>query len=211
MAQAIPAIIAVVGAAASYSNTQSTARKQDNAAARSIRNQGKKQAELDARVNQEVQSLQGSNAADERAKALTNYTDTVRKGSGDITAGLTPGIGSQAFQDSGQKAAAGTLDYANNIAGLMSRIDAPTMQRRGEAFGYGRLATDTNMLSREARGQAFLDQLRLSAIRRNPLLDAFSAAASSYGGGAGSGSAGGSGGGVPLGDWNMGSTIGATA
>lgn len=195
MAQAIPAIIAVVGAGMQVYNTQRTASKQDAAAARSIRNQSKKQEEVDARVNKEVQELSQSNSADERAKALSNYTDTVRQGSGEITAGLTPGIGSDIFKADAAKGAQGTLDYAGNIAGLMSRIDAPNMQRRGEAFGYGRLATDTNMLAREARGQAFLDELRMRSIVRNPWMDAAGSALQSYGSsggsfGAGSGSTG---------------------
>lgn len=210
-AAALPLIATLVGTGASLYNTQQTAKKADSAQARLIRNQARKQGELDQRVNKEVQDLSQSNSADERAKALTNYTDTVRRGSSDITAGLTPGIGSAAFKDAGKAATDGTLGYANNIADLMSRIDAPTMQRRGEAFGYGRLATDTNMLAREARGQAFLDELRMRQVQRNPWLDALSGVASGFGGSGASfgGSSGGSA--VPLGDWNMNPTTGATA
>ncbi len=186
MALATSTIVALAAAAAaagtSAYNTNQTAKKQDRALAGSIRNQDKKQQEIDARINKEVQELSQSNSADERAESLANYTDTVRKGSGDITAGLTPGIGSDAFKADAAKGAQGTLDYAGNIAGLMSRIDAPSMQRRGEAFGYGRLATDNNMIAREARGQAFLDELRLRSIQRNPWLDAAAATMSSYGG-----------------------------
>ena len=209
MAQAIPAIIAVVGAGVQAYNTQRTANKQDQAAARSIRNQSKKQEEVDARVNKEVQELSQSNSADERAKALSQYTDTVRQGSGEITAGLTPGIGSDIFKADAAKGAQGTLDYAGNIAGLMSRIDAPNMQRRGEAFGYGRLATDTNMLAREARGQAFLDELRMRSIVRNPWMDAAGAAMQSYGSSGGSfGMGGGGGNGTAASTWSGGGTGG---
>ena len=39
----------------------------------------------------------------------------------------------------------------------MARIEAPRLQRQGEAFDYGRLATDIDGLSREAAGQSFID------------------------------------------------------
>jgi hypothetical protein len=79
--------------------------------------------------------------------------------------------------------------YANDTAGLMAGIDAPGLQRQGEGFGYGRLATDINLLGRESQGNNFIDELMVNiARRRNPGLDAAAALLSGLGkAGAGSG------------------------
>ena len=34
----------------------------------------------------------------------------------------------------------------------MARADAPGMQRQGEGFGFGKLATDIGLMQRESRG-----------------------------------------------------------
>lgn len=154
-------------------NTQRTARKQDNALADSIRNQSRKQREADARVQQEVESLQGSTSADEREAALTDYTNQLRTNRAAMDSGLTgQAYGSDAFKERGQEASGKVGEYADKSAGLMARIDAPAYQRLGEGFSRGRLATDVGLLAREASGQSFLDELRLRAIRRNPWMDA---------------------------------------
>jgi len=45
------------------------------------------------------------------------------------------------------------------------------MQRQGEAFGYGHLATDIGLIGRESAGQRFIDELRLNSIRRSAGMD----------------------------------------
>ena len=56
-------------------------------------------------------------------------------------------------------------------AGIQARIDAPQLQRQDEAFGYGRAATDLDLIRRESQGDEFVNQLRLRAIRRRPGMD----------------------------------------
>lgn len=188
---AIALALAAASAGAQYYNTTQTNKRTDNALAGQIRNQGEKQKQADAKVNEEVASLQKSRSEESRVKSLDSYMDTLRKGRGKLEAGLTPNIGSDAFRADSAAAAQGVEDFAGDRAGLMARIDAPTMQRQQEAFGYGNLGTDLNLISREASGQNFLDELRVKrASQRNAGLDALSA----FLGGAAGGMAGGAGG-----------------
>lgn len=154
-----------------YENTRRTANKQDGQAAQGIRNQAAKQRVADARVDEEVQKLKGSTAEDERRERLADYMTTIQRSKGGMTAGLTPQVGSQAFKGDSAEAAAGVEAATADRAGLLSRVDAAGMQRQGEGFGFGNLATDINRISREAKGDAFIDELRLRAIRRNPWMD----------------------------------------
>lgn len=153
-------------------NTNQTARRQDSAAAGAIRSQSRLQREADARVNDEVQNLEGSTAEDERAQRLNEYMGALRAGDANLTAGLTPGVGSEAFREDSAAAADSVRGGAGRTAGLMSRIDAAGMQRQGEGFGYGRLATDIGLIGRRSQGQEFMDSLRMRSIQRNPWIDA---------------------------------------
>lgn len=161
----------VISSAVQYENSEQTARRQDNQAATSILNQSRIQKSADTKVNDAVQELQGSNAADERQTRLDDYMGTLRRNRVATEEGLSPNVGSAAFKSDAGNAAAGVHDYAARTAGLLSRIDAPQLQRQGEAFGYGNLATDIQGIGRQSQGQSYIDQLRQNAIRRNAEMD----------------------------------------
>lgn len=186
--------LAATGAYVSYDNTKKTNRRADNALADQILNQSLKQREADRKVNDQVTELESSTSADERAKRLDDYMQTLRDSRGKLESGLTPNIGSEAFRKDAAGDAADVMQYAGDTAGLMARIDAANLQRQGEAFGYGNLATDLNLIGREAAGQNWLDELRVKrAARRNAGKDALAAflgGAGSAIGSAGAGSAG---------------------
>lgn len=174
--------LAVAGGAVSYNNTRNTQRRADDALATQIRNQTLKQRDADAKVNEQVQALEGSTAADERAQRLNDYMDTLRTNRGKLESGLTPNIGSEAFRADAADTAAGVTQHAGDTAGLLSRIDAANLQRQGEGFAYGNLATDLGLISREARGQNWLDDLRVKrAAQRNAGQDALAAVLSGAG------------------------------
>lgn len=186
--------LAAAAAGAQAHNTRQTAKRQDQQAAEGIRQQSARQREADAKVNEQVEALAGSTAEDARAKRLDDYLTGLRRNRSSMQAGLTPTIGSDAFRGDSARAAGDVQDYATRAADLMSRIDAPQMQRQGEAFGYGRLATDLGLIGRQAEGDDFINRLRMSAIRRNPWIDAASQVAGAYAGsmamsGAGAGAA----------------------
>lgn len=164
--------IMIAATGAKMYNQNQTLKKQDRALATSIRNQAGKQRQADARVNEELAKLEVSTAENQRQKNLLSYTDALRKRSGQMSAGLTPVIGSEAFQADSANAVEGVKQYADDNANLMASIDAPAYQRRDEAAGYGKMATDIGVIAREADGQAFLDKLRYDRIRANPWIDA---------------------------------------
>lgn len=160
-----------LSAGLAYENQRRTANKQDSQLAQSLRNQATKQRQADARVNEELAKLKESDASKERSQRLDDYMQAIRAASGKMTSGLVPMVGGEAFATDAAKAAEGVQDYATANAGLLSRIDAPSLQRQREGFGFGNLATDIGLIGREAQGQSFLDELRLRAIRRNPWMD----------------------------------------
>lgn len=164
--------LAAAGAGAQYYNTTRTEKRQDNQLAENIRGQARRQEEADAKVNEEVRKLEQSNAADERAGRLQQYFQTIGRNRRDVQGGITPGIGGAQFQGDADKAAAALDAYGGGQAALASRIDAPLVQRQGEGFSYGNLATDLSRIGREVAGQAFVDQVKLNRIRRDPWLDA---------------------------------------
>jgi len=176
------ALLLAASAATAWNNDQ-TIKRQDQQAANAIQNQGRIQRQVDSRIDDEVRQMEQSTAADERAKALEGYMTTLGRNRRSLEAGLTPAIGSNAFRESSAAATGDVNTYAQRAADLMSRIDAPAMQRQGEAFGYGKLATDVGTLARNAQSQSFLDEMRLRAIRKNPLIDLAAGAASAYAGG----------------------------
>ncbi|GAB2619840.1 hypothetical protein [Novilysobacter erysipheiresistens] len=193
MGQFIPLAIGLAGAAAQSAETKRVERKQDDQLAMSLIEQGKKQKEADTKVNEEVQELQASTAADERADRLDEYMQGLQRGrKGWESGGIDPAIGGDAFKADSAKAAEGVQQYAADTAGLVARMDAPGLQRQGEAFGYGNLTTDLGLIGRESQGQRFIDELRMRAIRRNPNVDLAAGVASGVAGAMGGGGMGGS-------------------
>lgn len=195
MGQFIPLAISLAGAAVQASESNRVARKQDEAQGQQLIQRGAKQRSADERVGEDVAKLEASRAEDERAQRLGEYMDTLKRGKNQATAGLTPQVGSGAFRDDAARAAADVLAGTEARAGLQARIDAPTLQRQGEAFGYGNLATDLGRIASDVAGQEFINRLRLAAIRRRPEADLLAGGLA----GAGQGMAGrGSGGGLKV-------------
>ena len=182
MGQFIPIAIALAGTAAQQAETQRVERKQDEKTAQGLLNQSRRQQEADRRVNDEIAQLETSTAADDRAQRLGQYMQQLQRGQRQALSGLNSPIGGATFQADAGAARAGADNAAATTAGLMSRIDAPQLQRQQEAFGYGKLATDLDMEARASRGQQFIDQLRLRQIRRRPEVDLLAGLATSAGG-----------------------------
>jgi len=122
--------LAAASAGAQYINTQNTARRQDEQAARGIMNQGRIQQQADAKVNASITDLEGSDSASERSERLDDYIQTLRNNRAGIEGGSDPGYGSAAFQADSAQAGKDSMKYSENMAGLMSRMDAPTCSGR---------------------------------------------------------------------------------
>lgn len=175
MGAALPLVIsaaAMVGGKMIQDNeTNRYLRKQDEAAAQGILNQTKKQREADEVVRNQVGQLEGSTSGDERAQRLDQYMQVLRRGQRQANSGLEGPVGGATFQADAGTARNAADAAAATTAGLQARIDAPALQRQGEAFDYGRLATDLNLIGRESQGQSFVDELRRRQIRRRPGMD----------------------------------------
>lgn len=182
MGQLVPIAIMAAGALAQQSENDRVIRKQDEATAQGLLNQSRRQQDTDRRVRDEIAQLETSNAGDERAQRLGQYMQQIQRGQRQAQAGLNGPVGGATFQADAGAARAGVDNAAATTAGLMSRIDAPQLQRQQEAFGYGKLATDIDMDARASRGQQLIDQLRLRQIRRRPEVDLLAGLATSAGG-----------------------------
>lgn len=190
MGQFIPLAISLAGAALNAEEDARVQRKQEDTLNQQLIQRGNRQRTADERVDKEVQDLAASTSEDERVKRLGQYMETLERGKRMATAGLTPNVGSSAFQQDAAQAAADVMTGAGQRAGIMARIDAPQLQRQGEAFSYGRAATDLDLIKRQAEGDEFVNQLRLRAIRRRPEVDLIAGALSSAGGAMAGGSSG---------------------
>ena len=197
----VPLLVAAIGGGASYYNGVKTANKQDQVLAEGIREKGRRQQGADAKVNELIQKTGDSNAEGDKSQALQQYMQQLSASRGQANGGLGQLSGvSDAYQKDSANAALGIQDYGGKIAGLMSRIDGPMAQRRREGNDQADFGVAIDQIKRFAEGDDFLNRLKLNGVRRNPLLDAFSAAASGYASGSSLGAGSGSSsifGGVP--------------
>lgn len=169
---AIMLALAAAAAGTQYYNTQHTLQQQDNAAAAQLRQQGKRQQEADAKVNELIQKTASSNPDSEKADILGKYMQQMQANGGNATQGLGQvGKVSDAYTTAANNAALGIGDYGKHVAGLLSRIDAPVAQRRGEAIDAANFESDINRIKRFSAGDDFLAKLKYDRIRRNPYLD----------------------------------------
>lgn len=199
---AIALALAAAASGASYYNTQQPAKKQDREAAAGIRKQSARQREADASVDKAIDAQNMSSGADEKASVLDQYMQQVNAAKAGSLGGLNQaGNLSDAARTAEADASLGVGNFGTKIAGLMAAMDAPQLQRQNEAVNRARTAVDLEGIGRNAEGDAFLNQMRLQGIRRNPYLDAFSSfaggAAGSVGGGAGGGKMTKGAGGIP--------------
>lgn len=180
----VPLALTALAAGGQYYNTQQTAKRQDNTLASQLRNQAETQREADARVSDLIAQRGESSSEGERTGTLNQYLAQARQAQGAANAGFSQsGAVSDAYRQASNDAAMGVSDYAAKTADLMSRMDAPVLQRQREALDGARFETDLNQIKRTGAGQDFLSQLKLQSIRRNPWIDAGSQLASGAAGG----------------------------
>lgn len=187
----IPIAMALGGAALNLWNQDRLAEKQDRQAAATIRNQARKQDTADAKIAQALTAQAASDPADEMRQQTNAYIQTLQGGKQRDGFGTGPGGFSDAYRSDVAREAANVDDYGLERAGLLARIDAPVLQRQNEGILFDQLRNDISMIGREARGQDYIDTLKLKNLRANPWVDALSQAAMSYGMNAAGGYSGG--------------------
>lgn len=191
----VPLVISALGAGASAYNTNQTAKRQDQVAAEGIRQQASRQKEADQKVAGEVDALKASNADAARKESTNDFlaqlrrTASVAQGGDGIT-----GAANERFLTDTADANTGIKDYGQRAASILGRIAAPGRQRMAEGQSQARLASALSVIGRGSEGDAFLNNLRLRGVNRNPWIDA---GASIAGGAAGGMADSGYGAGVP--------------
>lgn len=169
----VPLVMTAVAGASTAYNADRTAKKQDDAAAAGIMKQGAHQREADARVDSELQSLQGSTAEGERKAANDQYMTQLQRTRAQAE-GATPGVAGASDRYGADVVNANAAAEASGakVADLMARIAAPGMQRQREGQQFGRLGSDIGQIGRASAGDDFLTQLRVRGIRQNPWVNA---------------------------------------
>lgn len=184
-ALALAASLAATGLSAYNQNR--TLKKQDEAAAQSIRAQDELQRQQTGKVNQTLSEVAKSSPEDERKSAETVYLDKVRQARDVARANLSQRGLSSAYDDAANTAEGQVQTQGADLASLMARMDAPVNQRVGEGFMFQDLGAGIGQTERASSGQQWIDSLKMKGIRSNPWLDAASAALSGYGSMAGGG------------------------
>jgi hypothetical protein len=172
---------AIVAAAAGYENNQQVARREDNESARQLRQQYGLQQQENQQVQQLIQKTAQSSPDKARSSLLDQFMQELQAKNGNAVRPLAQvGNVSGAYTKAANDAALGISNYGTNNAGLLSAIDAPSVQRRDEAANLSRFGSALNEVKRESAADQFLSQMRLQSIRPNPWLTAVADGARAY-------------------------------
>lgn len=183
---------AVVAAAGTMYNNQQVADKQDNNAAAALRQQGMLQQQASAKTNALVQKTAASTDTTAKSNLLQSYLTEMNQKMGNATAPIAQvGNVSNAYTKAANDATSGISTFGNNQANLLSAIDAPSVQRQGEAADLSRYGTDIGQIQRTSQADNFLAQMRARSIAPNPWITGLTDIAGSYARTAGSGGSGG--------------------
>lgn len=169
---AIAAGLTAAGTGAQAYNSYQTAKREDKTAALGIRQQAARQREADSRVAQQVDQLRASTPEAARQAASNSFLEQLRRNRAQAIDAGTPGATSAAYREDAGQAQDDVAAYGARTAGNLARISAPDLQREREGQGFARTGSDLAQIGRNARGDAFLQQLRQQAAgQRNPFLD----------------------------------------
>lgn len=164
----VPAVIAAVGAGVQAKETHDVAKEQDEAAAQGIRTQAGRQREADARVQQEVNKLGESTPEDSQRQATDAFMQQLKRTRSQAHGGGSVGAVSDAYNTDSANASTAVDQYGANRASVLGRISAPGLQRTAETVSRLRAGSELGQIGRNAAGDDFLNQLRMSQIQANP-------------------------------------------
>ena len=182
-----PIVAAVVAALVQGANQAKTARKQDQNAAAGIRAQAELQRQANVRTDKQLDELEVSTPEDEFETRSSQVRKQMRLQQSTALAGIQNTGGGEAVTALAKDAGGQAIDYGNEINKYLSGIDAPLLQRQGEAFGRADVESSLQSLRRDSSQQDYLTRLRHAGIRDNPWLTLLSTGLSAYAGAAGKG------------------------
>lgn len=161
-------------------NQNQVARRQDDAAAAAIRRNMQLQEQANQRVAQAIQQQSQSSPAAAQQSQMQQYLQQLQQAQQLAQQRLLRGGFGSAYDQRAAQDIANENNYASKMAGLMSAVDAPTLQRQQEAINFGNLGTDLGMIGSNASGNARTAELTASGIRANPWLQAAAQGALTY-------------------------------
>jgi hypothetical protein len=163
--------LSALGAGINAKNQHDTAVKQDQNAAQSIISQAADQRKAASQVNQEIDKVGASTPEAARQASLNAFMTQLQQSRSQAGGGANEVGGSRFATD---KASAGkeVTDFGTRTAALLSRINAPTLQRQQERQGMSQLGSDLSETQRQSQADQFLSQLRARTIQPNPWAEA---------------------------------------
>lgn len=192
MGQAAPLIIAAVGTAAQHYNTRRQQKKQDSILSAGVTRQKGRQREADAAVQGELARLEDTSGEEQRQSAERQFLQRLRETRGQGEEAI-PGVAnaSDRYTQHATQEREGSRNQAERIAELMSRIDAPALQRQKEGDRRLGLGSELDTLGNFSRGDEFVTRARARSVRKNPWVDLAGKAMQMYGSWAAGGAGGG--------------------
>ena len=166
----IPAAIAAVGAGAGAYADNRAAKRAEDISQRGIQKQSLRQREADQRVNDSLSGLEASSPDAARQESLDGFLKMLRANKGQ--AGGASTVGGDRFKEDTNAASAAIKNYGGQRADNLSRITAPGTQRVNENVAVNRTNSDIEGIARNARADAWLNQLKLQSVRADPWIKA---------------------------------------
>jgi hypothetical protein len=151
-------------------NQYRTAQKQDQAAAAGLARQRGFQEQANARMAQQLDELEKSTPEDERQTLEGQIRSQLRAKQAQALAGLRSDVGSDDADVYAAAAAPVAVDYGDFINDVVSRRDAPVIQRRGETYDRADVESYLNFMRRNSAQERNLTNLQIAGIRPNPWL-----------------------------------------
>lgn len=179
------AIAAAAIAGLSAVDQNQTMRRQDRETAAGIRQNMALQEQANQKVARTIQQQAQSNATKARVSQNDKYLQQLQQQQQLAQQRLARTGFGDAYDQLARRAAANEDSYATRLAGLMSAVDAPSLQRQQESYNFGDLGTELGMIGRDASGNQYVTQQKVNSVRPNPWLQAAGQAAQAYAAGAG--------------------------
>jgi hypothetical protein len=179
----VPLLTTAIGVGVNQYNTNQTEKKTRNELSRQLANSAERDKQGKALVDATLAKQRASGPEAVQADSLDDYMSQLRKTQGLASGGLSQvGDVSDRYAEDATAANADIFNTSAARADMLSRIDAPQLQRQDEGIAFGRLASDIGQLQSKAEGDRFLNDLRLRlASKRNAAMDAAGSALTSYG------------------------------
>jgi len=178
---------AVASAVVSQYNANKVQKKRNQATVASIEEQAKNQRQAAQAVNQNLDTLTASTPEDEYRGRESAIRNQLRQKQAMALAGIQNTGGGEAVTSMADAAKPQAIGYGDDINRWISGIDAPMLQRQGEAFDRQNVENRLNVLRRNSAQEDALLRLKLAGIRENPWLSMLSQGLSAYAGAKGFG------------------------